>query len=66
MNRPQEVPEGPLGHLSVLPPSFRVSEAEVDALKDTGDDHISGRIREAVIRARLMDGQRVGGGPWGI
>ena len=61
MDRPQEVLECPFSHVPALPPRSRVRGAEVDAFVDAHIDHIPDHIREAVIRARLLDGQRVGG-----
>jgi hypothetical protein len=63
MDRPQEVREGPLGHLQALPPPSCVREPEVDALVDADVDHILGRVREAPIRAHILhilDGRGVG------
>src|SRR5882724_7169050 len=57
VNRPQEVLEGPLGHESALPPRCKVRETEVDALVDADVHDIPGQVREATIRARLLDGQ---------
>src|SRR2546430_2197431 len=59
VDRPQEVLEGPLGHLPALPPRHCVREAEVDALVDAGTDHLVGRIREAAIRAGVLDSRWV-------
>lgn len=54
-DRPQEVGEGPLGYASALLACLLVCKAEVDALIDAGVDHISSRIRESGIGARLLN-----------
>ena len=60
--RPQKVLESPAGHLPALLPRRFVRKAEVDALVDAGVDHFLPRIREAIERARVLDGRsRVGG-----
>jgi len=58
-DRPQEVREGPLGYASALLPRLLVREAEVDALIDADVDHVSSRIRESGIGARLLNGRWV-------
>ena len=59
VERLQEVPEGPRGHMPALAPRHSVRRAEADALEDAGLDQIRGCIRKSVICARLLDGQRV-------
>ncbi len=60
--RPQKVPEGPVGHLLPLLPRCLVCEAEVDARIDAGVYDILSGVREAPVRARVLNGRaRVGG-----
>src|SRR5262245_8550685 len=53
--------EDPLRHMPPLLSPLGVGEAEMDALEDTGCDHILGGVRETAIVARLLDRHRVGG-----
>src|SRR5262245_25166030 len=53
--------EGPLRHVPSLLSRLGVGEAEMNALEDTGCDHIIGGVRETVIGTRLLDRHRVGG-----
>src|SRR5882724_3122001 len=60
VDRAQEMGEDPLGHVAPLFPRLHVRKAEMDALVDAGIDHVRGRIREAVVRASLLDSRRIG------
>jgi hypothetical protein len=62
VQRPQEMAEGPLGHVSALLPRRCVREAEVNALVDSSVDHLLRHIRKAAEVARVVVGRtRVGG-----
>ena len=62
VERLQEVLEDPAGYLFTLLPRRFVREAEVDAIVNAGIDHFLPRFREAVIRARVLDGRAHVGG----
>jgi hypothetical protein len=66
--RLQEMGEGPLRHVPPLLSRLGVGEAEMDALVDTGCDHIIGGVRETAIGARLLgrlESQLFRGDFWG-
>src|SRR5689334_8697631 len=54
IDRPQEILEGPFCHGPPLPTRHGISESEVDALVDADVHHVPGRVREALICARLL------------
>src|SRR5215475_9018030 len=56
VDRTQEVAEHPLGDVPPLLPSLHVVKAEVDTLKDTYVDDVTGEVRETVVIARLHRG----------
>jgi hypothetical protein len=56
VDRLQDVPEDPIGHLPALRAAHFVRAAEMDSLVDPHIDRIQGQIREAVIRAGFRRG----------
>jgi hypothetical protein len=59
IDRPQEVLKGPVSHFPALSSPHLVREPEVDAYINPGVHNIPSCVREAIIRARLLNDERI-------
>src|SRR5215468_8380238 len=58
VERPEEMPERPVGDVLALVAGRLVCRAEVDALIDAGVDNVVSRVRQPMIGARLLNDLR--------